>query len=102
MNQELQQLQVMDVEQRLKEIKGSLGVIEWHIKVQLVYEYHVLRFTQRAAQLKIWSANDTAQELGLSKAGVCDDIRLAKELQTNPDLANLTKTSAMETLRNKT
>ncbi|MHA1591429.1 MAG: DNA methyltransferase, partial [Candidatus Heimdallarchaeaceae archaeon] len=50
-----------------------------------------------------WTYDDTAASLGLSKGAVCQDVKLARELKENPDIAekvkNLPKTAARKVFK---
>jgi hypothetical protein len=99
MDQELRQVQ--SIEQRLLEIKNSLGVIDWHVKVALTYEYHCLRFKQQAEKMKIWTKADTARELGLAASTVGENCALAELLKDHDDLRNFSRMYALEYMRKR-
>lgn len=93
--------QVIDIEQRLIQIKGCLGVIAWTEKVKLIHEYHYLRIAQRASEMKTWAIRDTAEELAVSYGTCAEAMRLCQALQERPELADGSRDMALDWMRKR-
>jgi hypothetical protein len=94
-------LQVLDVEQRLVQIKGALGVIPWTEKIKLIQEYHYLRIAQRVKEMKTWAIKDTAEELNIGYGTCAEAMRLCEALKERPELADGSKDMALDWMRKK-
>ena len=86
------------IEELKKEIKEQK---RWSSKCLAILEYHTLMEASRAGvRNHKWKIKDSADELNHSVGFISESLNLARAIEKNPRLKDLTREEALKRIRN--